>query len=532
MGVFRQDHATHLKAYVRRDQPFGPPDAADIKEPVCSAALFDWHNMAFAELLTGSDVLIGRRGSGKSALLSTFRGKRFMRDELSTEEARDYRDRHNLSAKTFLAVPDLVVEIDTPQLIDHFEQYCRNRGSAPPVELMARQWNARLWLEVGRAIHEHYTYLWDTLPQAVRDYVGSDDVVRQAMDGGGQRIMSADQYVDELRRSLEQQRKRCVLTLDNIERYTFEPVQNAVMTGLIAATGKMISRQDPVLDVKLCLPAEVFERLKELCFRSDKDLQKLQYLHWNSAELMHVAATRLKVYFQLYDEESFDTIKDLRLSERSALRSFWKRFLPERVTNSIRVEEETFTYLLRHTQMLPRHLLTVLNAIASRIPRDGRALFRVPVSADDIVKGVEDTEDANAQAVLSMFEPTYPFVREVFDLVMPRLTRVFDYGYLHSVYNSSAKQPMENMKRGDFRQFWRLMLSTGAIGVVENDSSSDVYEEARFEFNSKHTLKISDKDRLCVHPIFSRIYNVDQGGSSKVVLPRGSEFGLEERALA
>jgi hypothetical protein len=82
---FNVDLSERLKKYVRPDQPFGPPDAADIKEPDCAAALFDWNNQAFAELLTGSDVLVGRRGSGKSALLSTFSSKRYMRADLEVK---------------------------------------------------------------------------------------------------------------------------------------------------------------------------------------------------------------------------------------------------------------------------------------------------------------------------------------------------------------------------------------------------------------------------------------------------------------
>ena len=105
--------------------------------------------------------------------------------------------------------------------------------------------------------------------------------------------------------------------------------------------------------------------------------------------------------------------------------------------------------------MLPRQLLTALNAIVRRIPSDGRALFRSPLGAADIIRGIEDTEDANAQAVLGMYEPMYPSVREIFDLVMPRLRRVFDYGYLQSVYNFSAKQSMDRMQRGDSGGYWR-----------------------------------------------------------------------------
>ena len=88
---------------------------------------------------------------------------------------------------------------------------------------------------------------------------------------------------------------------------------------------------------------------------------------------------------------------------------------------------------------------------------------------------------------------------------------------------------MAAMNRDDFRGFWRLLLSTGAVGVVDGDTSSEIYETGRFEFNSDSMLRVSDKDRLCVHPMFSRIYNVDKASIRKVVLPRGSDFGVDVR---
>lgn len=526
---FNADLAARLKKYVRPDQPFGPPDAADITEPECAAALFDWNNQAFAELLTGSDVLVGRRGSGKSALLGTFCSRRYMHEDLSGKEARAYRDRFRLNAKTLLAVPDITINADTPVCMDELETHCERH--VPSVEVLSRLWNLRIWLLVANELRRHHERLWSGAPHALQAYIAHDDVVERALAGITDRpagaVMGADGFIAAMEAFLLSHGKRCVVTFDNMERYKFNDVQNAVLAGLIAATGKMIGTQHPSLDLKLCLPAEIFGHLKAIIFRPDKDFHKIQYLHWTPVELMHVAASRLKVYFQLYDNDSYDLCRDLHLTDRAVLRQFWNRFLPERIINKLSVEEETFTYLLRHTQLLPRQLLTFLNAIARRFRRDGRALFANRFETQHIIKGIEDAEDANAQAVLAMFKPMYPLVLEVFDNVMPRLTRLFDFGFLQSVYQSSAKKSMEQMQQEEFHSFWRMMLSTGAIGIVDQNASTDIYETAKFEFNSDHPLRMSDKDWLCVHPMFSRIYNVGPAPMPKVVLPRGSDFGLE-----
>ena len=195
-----------------------------------------------------------------------------------------------------------------------------------------------------------------------------------------------------------------------------------------------------------------------------------------------------------------------------------------KIKNSVGEEEDVFTYIIRHTQMLPRQLISLLNAVCGRFRGDGDQLFSRNFTDREIVKGVEDTEKANVEAVLFMFRRLYPEIDDLLNVVMPRLSREFDYGHLQSVYHSSAKSYMERMGRSEFLGFWQLMLATGAIGVKLENQTSTIYSVARFEFNTKHGLSISDKDSLCVHPMFSRIYNLEKKLGLKLVLPRGSDF--------
>jgi hypothetical protein len=91
---------------------------------------------------------------------------------------------------------------------------------------------------------------------------------------------------------------------------------------------------------------------------------------------------------------------------------------------------------------------------------------------------------------------------------------------------------MERMQRPDFREFWRLMLASGAVGLKSRTQQhTKVYTAASFEFNSKHEISISDKDTLCVHPMFSRIYNVEHSPEYRLILPRGAELLDESDSL-
>lgn len=79
-----------------------------------------------------------------------------------------------------------------------------------------------------------------------------------------------------------------------------------------------------------------------------------------------------------------------------------RRYIRNTVRNAIGLEEDCFTYVLRHTQLLPRQVLGILNAIALRAVRDSRKPFDAPFSERDVVDGVSDVEDTNANAILAI----------------------------------------------------------------------------------------------------------------------------------
>src|ERR1051325_11536015 len=58
-----------LRDYISHDQPFGPIDAEDIQSPDMMEELFDQQNRVYRELISRPSIIIGRRGSGKTASL-------------------------------------------------------------------------------------------------------------------------------------------------------------------------------------------------------------------------------------------------------------------------------------------------------------------------------------------------------------------------------------------------------------------------------------------------------------------------------
>jgi hypothetical protein len=83
------------------------------------------------------------------------------------------------------------------------------------------------------------------------------------------------------------------------------------------------------------------------------------------------------------------------------------------------------------------------------------------------------------------------------------------------------------MGKPDFGDFLQLMLNTGILGQKSDETISDIYSTALFEYNTKLEIMIDEKDTLCVHPIFSRRSNV-KNDSLPLILPRGSNY-IEEK---
>jgi hypothetical protein len=533
--MISQQTADRLSVYVSDDQPFGPPDASDIAEPDCIAALFSWDNHVFADLIRGSHMIVGRRGAGKTALVSSYKGLNEIVESSSVSDLADFREKYGLGRRDSWAGPDMVVTLKVPDELDWMQRnYAGLQGARPPVEVVAGHWRVRFWDILA-------SQLAKKLPK--RGYPEVHDATKSGVSETVLRAFTAGERLQDdplsgleaiVKQTVERAGIRVALILDSMDEYTLSDSERLIFSGMFRATGQLLAAPRAGIDIKCCVPAEMFDVLYRTSVNPDKDFHKIQFLNWSSEELFRIAAHRLKVYLYLRDRTQLDDLESIDTRIRSALWSFWWQFLPREVTNKLGQLEHSPIYILRHTHLLPRQLIMILNSIARISRASGQAIApnsgdAAQLTAEAIQQGLAKIEFTNATTILSMYQNRYPLIQELFRLVLPRLKHTFSYGDLYKIWRSSGRVMMTEMEKPDFQHFWRLLLSTCAIGVVRENYYSERYIEGQFEFNSPQPLFISDKDELCLHPMFSGAFASARGKDPRVIIPRGIDLRFDER---
>lgn len=153
MDAYKRNQVNErLKRYISDRFPLGPVDADRISDPECSARLYEWHNTAFAKVLKGgSHVVIGRRGSGKSALLNAIRDyKTFFESALkSNDDGKPFRDLHNITDIDIRSVSDFVLDLDLTREIPELEIRLSQGPSMHYVERLEDHWRDRIFFCIG-----------------------------------------------------------------------------------------------------------------------------------------------------------------------------------------------------------------------------------------------------------------------------------------------------------------------------------------------------------------------------------------------
>ena len=505
----------NLKNYITKDEPFGPIDTVDIAHDDVDVleALFAQYNVLYKGLRKRPSIIIGRKGSGKTAYLrSVFFDHRY----------------------TFYT------EIDTPEAISEVIKIVQgiSREAVFP-ETVAKLWETIIWISIFSEMRKHITAKdgKETLDAylskiGIREGNSIDTILWTIADTLSERMKDKPLGVvsEFLRRFdkvsfedarkvtqsfLKKEQKNFVVLMDSMDRLDVKLDTIArSLEGLIKCIGEM-NKPRACADIRFCLPAELYHNFQnEISSNPNKDFKRSLKLQWTASELIILGAQRLRLFIAIYNKKLFKQIKNITVnSKNNALRVF-SLVLENNLENQYHFQEDTIAYILRHTQLLPRHFLILLNSIFT-INKQRRDDF-LAITDVDVLKGVRLVEERIVAEIFVAFRIMYPHAEKTCRLCVPELDHYFTLGDLQKVFNRHGKKYFGG---GDFFDFKRMLIEIGVIGRFLEET--DIYYKARFEYTASHELITSVDDTYCLHPLFSGIYG--NGRKSKPVYPYGSD---------
>ena len=398
MGTASSSSPPVLRSYFSPDQPFGPINASRILDRTAARELFDTENKIYAELTShpSLSLIVGRRGSGKTALL---------RSELLR---RDYA---------------IIIELPAAE---SFQQVVKTIQEFPvqvsPAESISKVWHYILWMALLTEIRSRFAdgvqpiqqYLDGlNLSDKSDPYVVMREVLRKIrryadehMDGDS--IDAAYDFVERLSFNgvTFQAAKQCavdclnsngpaIILMDSLDDFKLEHQANQnSLKGLLRCQAEFHAPNQPCA-LRCCLPAELMNPIyMRLSDNPLKDFGNKLDVIWKPDELLRIAAHRFRKYIEFYYPDAYDSeIRHYHLDKPKHLKEFWHRVMPERVRNRFDTREEATAMILRHTQLLPRQLLVILNSIAvhnHRLTGNGQfASFEEEAIRDGLHEGGE-----------------------------------------------------------------------------------------------------------------------------------------------
>lgn len=511
-----------LRPYLTKDEPFGPIDSVDIdpRDTDVMNRLFEKHNRIYKNLHQRPSIIIGRKGSGKTSYLRAV-----------------YFDKQY----------DFYIEIRTAHLLGHISSVIQGltRDAVFP-ETLSELWETILWVSVLAKVRTYGFMTFEAL-QVMNAYLDNlgvrsgdtvddvlwnlanlfDEVMRQNPRDGIAEILRrfdranfADAKALAVAR-LQSSRKSFVILMDSLDDFRLEidSVSHSLQ-GLLKFVGSMNKPRD-VVDIRFCLPSELFHRIVKISSNPNKDFRRALKLQWTASELVLIGAQRLMYYLALYYPEFLSGMSQRELTKRADALTLFHKVLPEKITNQSGFQEETMSYILRHTQLLPRHFLMLLNSIFKGA---GTAPNPFPISEDKIINGIRRVEELIVSEIFVAFKLIHPTAEATCKRCLPELGHKFSVGQLHQVFTRHGKAVFGG--EGMF-EFQRMLIEIGALGRVIPGKETDVYIKGNFEYTVAHELTISHDDELCVHPLFSGIFG-NSTRKDRPVYPYGSVLDDED----
>lgn len=490
-------------------EPFGPRDTESVINLGLTSAdlLFDRSNLIYSQATGPSrpTYIIGRKGAGKTAFLRGSMVSGPQRVELRT--ATVYHEMMSVLRRYDQSRGRLFVEQAAEiwlALFEHVAAFhaCRTASpDDPPNELQV------LWDYLGEPVDgpgdatpvtERFLA---TLQRRIMDdsVVGLSEVV-EGLSWGGVSFGAARQALSVV---LGRRPQPLIIVMDNLEDLHARMFElQEVLASLFRCVGRVIAenQDNRPFGLQICLPSELFDQIHDISANPEKDFRgSYLTIYWTAKELLKLAGTRLRLYLLAHHPDQLDGLarRADQIDESEFGVALLRAALPPRIHNGLGAEEDPVAYLLRHTQLLPRHLIEILNSVFTvQLPESSPWA----VTENAVLAGTRAAERMIVNGIFAAHSASFPLARDALNRLCDRLEICFPAKELRKVF---TRQGIRKLTGLDFDQFLAMLFTLGVVGVRIDQTLR--YDKAHFQYTFDATLNIDeDLDHLCFHPLFTR----------------------------
>ena len=497
--------------------PFGEADCeSEVKLLKQEYSEYFFYETRFNSLALDPNVflIVGRRGSGKTALSQFFSFQKQLRNTIA-------------------------IDVDEPvafeQILEKVSKLTMHSREVA-IPKIAKIWDFLIWLVIFHELKDQdmriraacifgdksgkiSNFIRHTLSALVNHFLETEGDLLGELEAilSDERIAAGKAAVLELAR-----KKPIIVAIDTLENYAInDDIMMRTMAALIQC-GSEFNRNNANngVHVKIFLMAEIFPYLKEeVILNPLKCIRHEIYLHWRPRDLMRLISWRFHHYLRAVGQLSEESA-DIKWDDYDEVREkMWNPYFGNSLRNDRGLCELSFPYVLRHTQMRPRQLIVLCNTIAAQAAREKTFPIFHPKA---IVKAVAEGECALAEEVLNSYSSVYPKVGRIV-AALSGLPMIFKGNELDKRAPLTASEwPSREYSPLAFRQ---LIAELGIVGRARRVDQKSGFVEADFEYSSKTRLSLMVTDYCVIHPMFYQRLNINLNHNLRVYpFPDHDEF--------
>lgn len=504
-------------------EPFGEPDCESELKLLGTdeySKYYFYHTPFNQEALSRKVFLIiGRRGSGKTALSHFFSFQKYI---------------SNATA----------IDVDEPAAFQQvITQIAASTAQSREVAIprLAQVWEFVIWSILFRQLQNEdprikaacvfgndadkvSTFIRQVLKALANKFLQTDDALADELESllSHETIKAAKAAVLKI-----SERKPIIVSIDTLENYDIKDESMMRATGALIQCASVFSRDYAQYDIhlKLFVMAEIFPYLKEeIVLNTLKFVRNEVYLHWRPKDLMRLISWRFWRYLKMTNWVDYNAPNGINWDDhREVLRERWKPFFGDFLQNEDGVIEKTFPYVLRHTQLRPRQLIVLCNSIAKCAQERGTFPKFTP---EDIISGIQQGEERLADEVFNSYSSVYPNAARIAE-ALSGIPLIFKGSEL----DKRARQTASLWAEGDYSSyaFRQLVVELGIVGRVRHIDEKQGIIEADFEYATTNRLPLLVTDDCVIHPMFYRKLNIKKTKKLCVYpFPDHEEFKFRE----